>query len=113
MLIYAPISARGEMERMPRLSLSELKPGLKLLKPVTNASGLVLLSEGVELNEELIDRLHRMEVESVFVRGANRPDRPLEELLSELEARFKKTGHEPHMATLKGVFLEHITGLYA
>jgi hypothetical protein len=96
---------------MPKLPLNELKPGLKLLKPVTNASGMVLLSEGVELNEELIERLRRMEVESVFVRGANRQDRPLEELLSELDARFKKTEQEPHMMTLKRLFQEHITGL--
>jgi hypothetical protein len=97
---------------MPKQVLAELKPGMKLLKPVTNASGMTLLSEGTELNGELIDRLHRMEVEGVYVRGNNRPDRPLEEILAVLEARFIKTGQEPHMATLKRIFQEHITGLY-
>ena len=98
---------------MPKLYLSELKPGLILLKPVTNTAGLVLLSEGVELNEELIERLHRMEVESVYVRGDNRPDRPQEELLAELDARFSRTENEPQMAALKRLFQEHIAGLYA
>jgi hypothetical protein len=97
---------------MPKLSIDELKPGMKLLQPVTNPSGLVLLSEGVELDEELIGRLHRMELESVYIRGNTRPDRPLEELLAELDARFAKTENEPHMQTLKDLFKDHITGLY-
>jgi hypothetical protein len=97
---------------MPKLYLSELKPGMRLLKPVTNPSGMTLLPEGTELNEELIDRLQRLEVESVHVRGNRRPDRPLEELLAELDARFRKTETEPHTALLKRIFQEHITDLY-
>ena len=58
---------------MPKLIISDLKPGMRLLKPVTNPSGMVLLTEGLELTEELINRLHKMEIESVFVRGAINP----------------------------------------
>ena len=58
---------------MPKLIISDLKPGMRLLKPVTNPSGMVLLTEGLELTEELIDRLRKMEIESVFVRGGNNP----------------------------------------
>ena len=61
---------------MPKLTISDLKPGMRLLKPVTNPSGMVLLSEGLELTEELIERLHKMEIESVFVRGGNKPAAP-------------------------------------
>lgn len=88
---------------MPKLIISDLKPGLRLLKPVTNASGMVLLTEGLELTEELIERLHKMEIESVIVRGGNRPSRPKEVLLAELEQRFKKTGTGPQMAVLKRI----------
>ncbi|MBI5583420.1 MAG: hypothetical protein HY892_06325 [Deltaproteobacteria bacterium] len=98
---------------MPKLYLHDLKPGMKLLKPVTNSSGVVLLAGGTELNEELIGRLQRMEVESVYVRGESRLDRPLEELLAELDSRFKKTENEPQMATLKRLIQEHLAALYA
>ena len=97
---------------MPKLIISDLKPGMRLLKPVTNPSGLVLLTEGLELTEELIDRLRKMEIESVFVRGGSKPTRPKEVLLSELEYRFKKTETEPHMADLKRILADHIDGLY-
>ena len=97
---------------MPKLTISDLKPGMRLLKPVTNPSGMVLLSEGLELTEELIERLQRMEIESVFVRGGNKPTRPKEVLLSELDYRFKKTETEPQMAVLKRILADHIAGLY-
>ena len=98
---------------MPKLNLSDLKPGMRLLKPVTNPSGLVLLTEGLELTEDLIDRLRKMEIESVFVRGSNKPARPKEVLLSELDYRFKKTETEPQMGELKRILADHIAGLYA
>jgi hypothetical protein len=97
---------------LPKLIISDLKPGMRLLKPVTNASGMVLLTEGLELTEELIERLHKMEIENVTVRGGNRPTRPKEELLAELEHRFKKTGTEPQMAVLKKILADHLEGLY-
>lgn len=98
---------------MPKVPISELKPGMKLLKAVTSPSGMVLLSDGTELNEELIGRLARMELEGVHVRGERRPGRSLEAMLTELDARFAKTEHEPLMADLKAVFREHIAGWYA
>ncbi len=97
---------------MPKRIISDLKPGMRLLKAVTNSSGMVLLTEGLELTEELIERLHKMEIDSVFVRGGTLPTRPLEVLLSELAYRFKKTETEPHMVELKRILADHIAGLY-
>ena len=97
---------------MPKLIISDLKPGMRLLKTVTKPSGMVLLTEGLELTEELIERLRKMEIESVFVRGGNQPTRPKEVLLAELDYRFKKTETEPQMAILKGIMADHIAGLY-
>jgi hypothetical protein len=98
---------------LPKLLISDLKPGMRLQKPVTNPSGLVLLTEGLELTEGLIDRLRKMEIESVFVRGGNKPARPKEVLLSELDYRFKKTETEPQMGEMKRILADHIAGLYA
>jgi hypothetical protein len=92
--------------------INDLKPGMRLLNPVTNPSGMVLLTEGRELTEELIDRLRKMEIESVFVRGGTKPARPKEVLLSELDYRFKKTETEPQMGELKKILADHIDGLY-
>jgi hypothetical protein len=92
--------------------INDLKPGMRLLKPVTNPSGMVLLTEGLELTVELIDRLRKMEIESVFVRGGTKPTRPKEVLLSELDYRFKKTETEPQMGELKKILTNHIHGLY-
>jgi len=97
---------------LPKLIISDLKPGMRLLKPVANPSGMVLLTEGLELTEELIDRLRKMEIESVFVRSGNKPGRPKEVLLAELDYRFKKTETEPQMEVLKRILAQHIAGLY-
>jgi hypothetical protein len=97
---------------LPKLTISDLKPGLRLLKPVTNSSGMVLLSEGLELTEELIERLHKMEIDRVYVRGSKKPTRPKEVLLSELDHRFKKTETEPQMAALKRILVDHIARMY-
>jgi hypothetical protein len=85
---------------------------MRLLKPVTNPSGMILLTEGLELTEEMIERLHKMEIENVFVRGGNKPTRPKDLLLSELDYRFKKTEAEPQMAILKRIMADHIEELY-
>jgi len=97
---------------LPKLIISDLKPGMRLLKPVANASGMVLLTEGLKLTEELIERLRKMEIESVFVRGGKQPTRPKDVLLAELGYRFKKTETEPQMAVLKRILADHIAGLY-
>jgi hypothetical protein len=85
---------------------------MKLSKPVTNEAGMILLGEGTELTNALITRLENMNVQSVHVEGASMPAKPKEEMLAELDARFKKTENEPYMATLKKLFREHIEELY-
>lgn len=97
---------------MPKIPVSSLKPGMKLSKPVTNDAGMILLGEGTELTNALIERLENMNVGSVSIEGAAVPQKPLEEMLSELDARFKKTENEPNMGLLKKLLKEHIEGLY-
>ncbi|MCL4456881.1 MAG: hypothetical protein M1147_10350 [Nitrospirae bacterium] len=97
---------------MPKVPANSLKPGMKLSKPVMNDAGMILLGEGTELTNALIERLQNMNVSSVYVEGAAAPQKPLEEILSELDARFKKTENEPNMGLLKKLFRDHIEGLY-
>ncbi|MBI3592575.1 MAG: hypothetical protein HY099_03730 [Nitrospirae bacterium] len=85
---------------------------MKLSKPVVNESGMIMLGEGTELTDALIERLNNMNVTSVYVEGAAKAEKPKNEVLSGLDARFKKTENEPYMAVLKRLFKEHIEELY-
>lgn len=93
---------------MPKIFVSMLKPGMKLAKPVKNDSGLILLGENTELTDGLIQRLERMNIESVSIVSESKPDKSPEEMLAELETRFRKTENEPHMGMLKRTFQKHI-----
>ena len=95
---------------MPKVLISKLKPGMKLAKPVRNESGMILLGENTELSDSLIERLEKMNIESVSIIAEAQNEKPPEELLSELDKRFKKTADAPHMALLKRLFEEQIRG---
>jgi len=97
---------------MAKIPVSSLKPGMKLTKPVVNNAGMVLLGEGTELTDTLIERLLNMDIGSVYVEGTANPGKSKEEMLAELDARFKKTENEPNMGTLKRLLKEHIEELY-
>ncbi len=91
--------------------MEHLKPGAKLAKPVVNESGMILIGEGTVLKESHIDRLQGMSINTVFVEGTAGPSKTREELLAELDARFKKTEDEPYMPTVKRMFKEYIEGM--
>jgi len=80
---------------MRRLPISDVLPGHKLARAITNASGVVMVQPGAELTPPLIERLRALGVDSVVIAGdaegaAARPS--VEERLRELDARF--AGHE-------------------
>lgn len=97
---------------MPKLPVESLKPGMKLSKPVTNDSGMILFGEGTELTEALITRLSNMSIQGVFVTSDAVARKPKEEVLTELDRRFAKTINEPNMLRLKNIFIQHIEGMY-
>jgi hypothetical protein len=90
---------------MPRIPLSQAVPGQKLARPVTNASGMVMMQAGTELTATILDRLVSIGVEFVAVvdDAATRPVR--DEVQRVLDERF--TGHEqdPWMMELKAIVL--------
>jgi hypothetical protein len=85
---------------------------MKLSKPVVNEAGMILLGEGTEITDALIERLQNMNVGSVFVEGASRPQKSKEDAMAEIDARFKKTENEPYMGMLKKLLKEHVEELY-
>lgn len=96
---------------MKRVLIDRLKPGMKLAKPVVNDAGMILIGEGTVLSGAHISRLENMSISSVFVEGTSGPAKTKDELIAELDARFKKTEDEPYMATLKRIMKEVIEGM--
>ena len=97
---------------MPKIGKDALEPGMKLAKPVIGQNEMVLMAEGTELTERLIQRLQDMDVEAVFVEGPSEQAVPLDEALAALEKRFKAVQDKPHMGLIKRVVRKHIEGLY-
>ncbi|MDI6726437.1 MAG: hypothetical protein QMD32_05695 [Smithellaceae bacterium] len=97
---------------MPKISPDKLEVGMKLVKPVVNKNGMVLLGEGVELTEKWIERIIDMDIDSVYVEGLSRQEIPKEERLAQLEARFSYVMDRPYMNLIKKAVASHIEGLY-
>ena len=97
---------------MQRISISDLKPGMVVAKPVTNESGMVLLSEGTVLTDSLISRLGRMDLSHISVQGGSSTSKSREQMLAELELRFKMTGSEPYMNIIKDAIKARIEEVY-
>ncbi|NPV04199.1 MAG: hypothetical protein HPY67_05640 [Syntrophaceae bacterium] len=97
---------------MPKIPVEQLRPGMKLARPLENASGMVLMAEGTELTEARISKIENMGIDSVTIEGPSRPALPKEELLAALEERFRKVGNNPAMAVIKKAVKEHIEAMY-
>jgi hypothetical protein len=95
-----------------RTLIDNLKPGMKLARPVTNKGGMVMLAEDTELTMALIDKMRDMDIQGVFVQGLSGPAMPKDEMLCGLEERFASVPDEPRMAILKRIMRDHLEGLY-
>ena len=97
---------------MPRMTPDNLQPGMILSKPVTNANGVVMLAEGTELTASLIDKIDGMDIDAVFVKGAPQSGPTLDQMMEELDKRFKKVEKAPYMDVIKKAVRDHLEGLY-
>lgn len=97
---------------LPKISVDNIKPGMKLSKPVVNKAGMILLGEKTLITGIIIERLKNTGITSVYVEGDSKPKKPVEEVMSEIDKRFRKTENEPYMYLLKRVLKKHIEELY-
>ncbi len=97
---------------MPKVPVEQLKPGMKLARPLLNASGMVLMAEGTELTDSRISKIENMGVDSVFIDGPTQQAKPRDEVLAALDKRFRPVESKPHMALIKKAVKEHIEALY-
>lgn len=77
---------------MPRIPLSKAVAGQKLARPVTNASGMVMMQAGIELTSAILERLATIGVETVVVVDDAAVRVAPEEVERVLDERF--TGHD-------------------
>ena len=96
---------------MPRVTVDKLEPGMKLAKPITRGN-MVILGEGTVLTEVWISRIADMEVDHVFIDGPSEQAVPKEDVLAQLDARFKYVEDKPYMKQIKKNVKDHIEGLY-
>ena len=97
---------------MPKIPTIKLEPGMKLAKSVIAKNGMVMLGEGTELNETLIERIHDMDIASVFIVGPPIQTISKEDALAGLDERFALVSDNPRMKVIKKCVKEHIEGLY-
>lgn len=97
---------------MPCINIEKAQPGMILSKPVVNNFGIILMGEGTALTDPIIQKLKNMNISVVHIEGDAKMKKPKEEMLSEVEARFKKTEDKPYMRTIKKLLIKHIERLY-
>lgn len=97
---------------MGKVAIDNLMPGMKTSKPVINNNGMVILGDNTELTAELIDRIRNMNVDGLFIHGDSRPSKPKEDLLEEIDSRFRFVDSEPLMEIIKRAIHTHVEGLY-
>jgi hypothetical protein len=96
---------------MPRISVDKLEPGMRLTKPVTRGE-MILLGEGTELTDRWIQKIKDMDVASVYIDGPSHMSVPKDEMMAQLDQRFKNVADEPYMDIIKKLVWEHIEDLY-
>ncbi|WP_438314925.1 HD-GYP domain-containing protein [Candidatus Caldatribacterium sp. SIUC1] len=67
---------------MIRIATSRLKPGMIVGYPLVRDDGVVLLKEGVRLNDRLIRKIRELGFEYIYVRDPHFADVDLEEVIS-------------------------------
>ncbi|MBN2298963.1 MAG: hypothetical protein JXM72_10235 [Deltaproteobacteria bacterium] len=90
---------------MQKVPIDLVKPGMILAKPVTNEKGMPLCAEGTELSANLIDRLKKMNVTTLTLKGhpldLGTQDKTSEEKIQDMKARFSQVLGDPIMENLK------------
>ncbi|MFQ3574176.1 MAG: hypothetical protein SNJ53_06035 [Thermodesulfovibrionales bacterium] len=97
---------------MAKVPVTHLKPGMKLIKPVVNDAGMVMLGEGTVLTDQMINKISNMNISAVFVDGSSQKAKSKEETIKEIEERFSKSADTEQMRLLKRLMLEHVEEVY-
>lgn len=90
---------------MQKLPINLAAPGMILAKPVTNEKGMPLCAEGTELSANLIERLKKMNVNTLSIKGhpvdLGIEEKTTDEKIRDMTARFARLQGDPIMDKLR------------
>lgn len=92
---------------MQKIPTGKAQKGMVLAKPITRENGVVLMGEGTELNELLIEKLQDLDIKTILVKG--RPldfgegEITLEQFETELEERFSTVASDKLCIQIKEI----------
>ena len=86
---------------MQKVPIELVKPGMVLARPITNDAGMALCAEDTVLSENTIERLIRMNVSHVTLKGhpvdLGGETKTKEQKIEELKKRFSRVQGDPLM----------------
>ena len=71
---------------MQKIPIDKAAEGMVLAKPIERENGVVLMGEGTELNEQIIERLKGLDIQKITVKGrplGGEDEKPVEVLYAE------------------------------
>lgn len=92
---------------MRRVSVDDLRRGMKLAKPIVRDS-MTLLGEGTELTDNLIKKIKDFNITSVSIDAPREDGITKETFLHQLDLKFQNRDDEPYMGLIKRLVREHI-----
>jgi hypothetical protein len=102
---------------MQKVPIELVKPGMVLAKPITNDAGMALCAEDTVLTETIIERLIRMNVSHMTLKGhpvdLGGEAKTKEQKIEELKARFSRVQGDPLMQKILSAAQSALTALEA
>lgn len=107
---------------MRKLTPDKIEADMVLAKPIEDSDGKVLLGTGATISTRLISRIAEMDIPFIYVEGdpesSQEEDKPpvgylstdmsLEEILKDLDWKFKKAQNDPVMREIKSCIAQRL-----
>ena len=96
---------------MQKIPIDKAAEGMVLAKPIERENGVILMGEGTELNEQLIERLRDIDIQKITVKGrplGGEDEKPIETLYAELEERFSLVSSDKLCLQIKDIIKKDI-----
>lgn len=96
---------------MKEVCIDQVIPDSLLADDLINSAGSMILRHGTKLTEAILNRLRKMEIESLMVDSDDAEQLIAErkELLEAIEVRFEGTEDNECLQELKIIAIEHLT----